>query len=227
MLVVFLALLAFTIVAYINKAAKSRAAARRAATAKAPFVPTSRPPFIGSAPPPQEIPSSKLNVPMLLRYRDADGFKSDRRVDVHGSDGTHLQCLCHLRHDVRTFAIDRIECAFDPATGEAIEDVRAYLAAHGGPSAIEHEPAAQRTHPARPARKLHIPVPVLLDYRDADGVLTERLVDVADVTKITLSGYCQETQRHRTFRFDRVKGAADPETGKAIDDLAGYLRERL
>lgn len=99
-----------------------------------------------------------LNIPVLLKYRDADRSISERVVlvdtfDVREENGvpvalTHLRGVCTLRHARRTFRVDRIVSAADPETGEIIADLPKWFAAQLGKMA-----------PARPAAPIVPPAP--------------------------------------------------------------------
>ena len=75
-------------------------------------------------------------VPLLIRYRDAVGNRTERvveiaRVDVDWVDvgAPRVYAVsgrCRLRDDWRTFLTRRILAAFDPASGEQIYDLWAY-----------------------------------------------------------------------------------------------------
>ncbi len=73
-----------------------------------------------------------IQATLALIYRDAYGSPSERYVDVRECDTTnragYLIGYCHLRRDIRTFRIDRIQRATDVDTGEIIADLNAYAA---------------------------------------------------------------------------------------------------
>lgn len=65
---------------------------------------------------------------LLIRYQDSEGQVSERLIsDIEVEDGKALVALCHLRGGKRTFRLDRIQSAIDPATGEVIADILVFL----------------------------------------------------------------------------------------------------
>jgi WYL domain len=59
-------------------------------------------------------------------YRDADGDCTDRDITIkrvwRENYTTYIKAYCHLRHDERTFSLDRIQgYLIDTSTGEAID----------------------------------------------------------------------------------------------------------
>lgn len=71
---------------------------------------------------------------------------------------------------------------------------------------------------------------VEIDYQDANGDATRRLVNITAYgdgeQHSYFRGYCNLRREPRTFRIDRVDQAVDAETGEIIDDLYLYLEER-
>jgi hypothetical protein len=72
-----------------------------------------------------------------LIYSDAGGEKTSRVVTIRemrvaDGPGEHstISAFCHLRHEMRTFRLDRIEGFFDPETGESMR--QATLAVYDG-----------------------------------------------------------------------------------------------
>lgn len=69
-----------------------------------------------------------------------------------------------------------------------------------------------------------------IQYRDAGGSVTERVVDVneCDIANPSgyLIGYCRTRSAIRTFRLDRVLKATDLETGEVIDNLNKFAEAR-
>ena len=84
-------------------------------------------------------------------------------------------------------------------------------------------------------RPITAPARLLLRYRDAGDIVTDREVKpnslkgkgaVSPVTVRAIGAYCLMRKGNRTFRLDRIVHAADPETGEVIDLLA-WLSERM
>lgn len=65
---------------------------------------------------------------LLLQYKDSEGNTSERYVsDIAVEGGDSIVAFCHLRQEKRTFKINRIQSAVDPATDEIIADVLVFL----------------------------------------------------------------------------------------------------
>ncbi len=105
-------------------------------------------------------PGTPLHIPILLRYRDADGDVSERVVlvdtlEVEQENGvptalTHLRGVCTMRRARRTFRADRILRAADPETGEIIENLPKWFAAALG--RIQRDHTAPQVAPEAAAR---------------------------------------------------------------------------
>lgn len=75
-------------------------------------------------------PSLRVHARIRVTYTDQKGNESSRTLEV-----THLilgarnkiKAICLERHATRTFYVDRISMAFDPETGEIIDDLEAFL----------------------------------------------------------------------------------------------------
>ena len=70
------------------------------------------------------------DIAVHLLYRDAAGQQSKRTVNVTGFDSDAQGLIigrCMLRNATRTFRYDRIERAIDPASGEVIDNLHAWL----------------------------------------------------------------------------------------------------
>jgi len=67
-----------------------------------------------------------------------------------------------------------------------------------------------------------------LQYRDPDGAITARDVDVQQVGRLNqqayFRGYCHLRQADRTFRIDRIVECWDTESGEVIEDVEAFLR---
>lgn len=57
-----------------------------------------------------------------IKYRDAEGNKSTRKIFVRDFDGRVLDAYCFLRNDDRTFYVPRIVECVDLATGEVLSN---------------------------------------------------------------------------------------------------------
>jgi hypothetical protein len=73
-----------------------------------------------------------IQAHLKISYRDAEGRKTEREVDVRECDTSdhegYLLGHCHLRNDYRTFRIDRIVKAIDLDTGEIVTDIPRFAA---------------------------------------------------------------------------------------------------
>lgn len=77
----------------------------------------------------------------------------------------------------------------------------------------------------------NIPYPVRssikIDYKDASGSKTERVVDVLrfdlDAPGGLFYGFCHLRKSTRTFRYDRVMACCDAETGEVVSDVCSFL----
>ena len=70
------------------------------------------------------------DITVHLLYRDAAGQQSKRTVNVTGFDSDEQGLIigrCMLRNATRTFRYVRIERAIDPASGEVIDNLHAWL----------------------------------------------------------------------------------------------------
>ena len=76
-------------------------------------------------------PLQTAKIPVLLRYHEAHNAVTDRLVDVQSLDEPHFAGWCHLHRGNRTFRLDHVETASDPATGVPIGSLSAYLEAKG------------------------------------------------------------------------------------------------
>lgn len=75
----------------------------------------------------------------------------------------------------------------------------------------------------------HLAMPVLLHYTDQEGQTSKRQVDIAAYSPYQggmVYGRCHLRNANRTFRFDRIQKAIDPETGEIIPDLLEELETR-
>lgn len=80
---------------------------------------------------------------LLIRYVDAEGNATERRVsDIEPDGRDHISAFCHERQEGRTFKISRIASAIDAETGEVIEDLYGYLGVENPdkPKPMEPEP---------------------------------------------------------------------------------------
>lgn len=65
---------------------------------------------------------------LLIRYKDAEGSVSERRISrIEPHEPGYIVAFCHERQEDRTFKISRIASAVDAETGEVIEDLHAFL----------------------------------------------------------------------------------------------------
>lgn len=69
-----------------------------------------------------------------------------------------------------------------------------------------------------------------ISYEDADGMQTERTVDVrqfgANGSGGLIRGRCRLRNANRTFRTDRITSCVDGETGEVVKDAGAYLRAK-
>ncbi len=71
-----------------------------------------------------EAVGEPLTLSLFIRYRNAAGEQSQRRITVRhvtGNPPTNLLAFCHERRAARSFRIDRISEIIDPETGEVID----------------------------------------------------------------------------------------------------------
>jgi hypothetical protein len=109
---------------------QARVAAREADKA-ARFLPAKPPPSVS-----QLVAREDLDTELYIRYRDAKGKPTRRKVTVHAIEGfrapdgrvtfEHIRGYCHVRRAARTFRVDRIIDAAD-ADGVVIGDFQAWL----------------------------------------------------------------------------------------------------
>jgi len=67
---------------------------------------------------------------------------------------------------------------------------------------------------------------VILHYKDFQGNISNRVVDVKEYDGAYLSGYCNLRHSSRTFRVDRIIDISDAETGELITDMKAYFIEK-
>lgn len=76
----------------------------------------------------------------------------------------------------------------------------------------------------------YVEASLAIDYVDAYGNKTQRVVDVRafdrDMRSGILVGHCRLRDESRTFRFDRIQRCVDAETGEEIADAAAFLQAR-
>lgn len=72
----------------------------------------------------------------------------------------------------------------------------------------------------------------LIEYADADGVITEREIRPRMIhlkpnrSEVEIEAWCALRQDYRNFRSDRVLAARNLRTNRPIADLGSYLRSR-
>lgn len=72
----------------------------------------------------------------------------------------------------------------------------------------------------------------MIEYADADGVITERVIkplgihQMAGGAIIYITAFCTTRNAIRTFRSDRILAAYNMQTNRKISDLGNYLRGR-
>ncbi|MEO1974903.1 MAG: WYL domain-containing protein [Paracoccaceae bacterium] len=74
-------------------------------------------------------------------------------------------------------------------------------------------------------------MPIALEYQDADGVVTERqinlnAVELAENDHLYLHGFCQLRRENRTFRAGRIRSIAK-KGGQPVDVVSFLRREHL
>lgn len=81
-----------------------------------------------------------------------------------------------------------------------------------------------------PSKPKSIKATLRLDYRDATGKTSERIVDVKECDTSNPAGYligfCHLRRAIRTFRIDRIERAVDAETGEIISALTNFAAQR-
>ena len=94
---------------------------------------------IGIAEPPPEPDHVVAGLSRVLGmdYRDGRGHETQRRVTVHEAIWRRaaagdlqlfaLHAYCHVRKQSRTLRVDRIARAYEPVTGEMIDDLQTWL----------------------------------------------------------------------------------------------------
>lgn len=108
-----------------------------------------------------------------LLYKDGAGQRTKRTVNVTGFDALPDGMIigrCMLRNENRTFRYDRIERAIDPATGEVIKNLHAWLLDkyRNSPHGLAHRLAENYTDLLK----------VLLYVAKADGSMRAAEVEV-------------------------------------------------
>lgn len=76
-----------------------------------------------------KINDGQLNL--FIEYKDADGIKTERDIIVYGrtpfQPRGELRAFCELRHDFRTFKLNRIQTMVNKATGELIQNKQKFI----------------------------------------------------------------------------------------------------
>lgn len=90
--------------------------------------------------PGEVVLSRQVSMPLLLRYQDKSGARTERTVTIQvlggrrtRGRGTYLTSLvgyCHLRKSVRRFKATGILEAYDTRSGEAVTNLGGFLAGH-------------------------------------------------------------------------------------------------
>lgn len=115
------------------------------------------------------------DLAVVIRYVSADGEATERLVEIRkitvSSGVTHLRSYCYKRAAFRLFRLDRVQCAYDPQTGELF-DLPGYVARLGGgspiASTVQSRPTVRQAATAMgPAGKT--PTECMLDQA-ADGM---------------------------------------------------------
>jgi predicted DNA-binding transcriptional regulator YafY len=138
--------------------------------------PPDPPPARTPSVPPQDAPelaaaaaSSASKGDLYIRYVDASGVPSERRISIHDvtahGDDFALRAWCHERQDMRTFLISRVEEAVDPHTGEIIDDLYDWFQINAGNGDPDDELEADDA--------LGAAVAVLVFIARADGRMVE------------------------------------------------------
>lgn len=72
----------------------------------------------------------------------------------------------------------------------------------------------------------------LIQYADADGVVTERIITpkmirlTAHQPEVRILAYCHLRGEERTFRSERIMGTTNLQTNRPLKDLGQHLRSR-
>lgn len=65
---------------------------------------------------------------LIIQYTDSEGNETQRRISkITVVDIYRINAFCHLRNQIKTFAINKIKHAVNPDSGEIIEDIYNYL----------------------------------------------------------------------------------------------------
>jgi hypothetical protein len=70
-----------------------------------------------------------VSARLRIRYVDSYGGKTLREIHIHSFDAPTgiVTAYCSLRHDLRTFYVDRMKNAVDLDSGELVPDMRRFL----------------------------------------------------------------------------------------------------
>lgn len=149
------------------------------------------PPPDAGAPAPFAIEFRGAEARLWMRYQAADNEVTERIVRPQRLIGTRqgdiatferLHGVCELRHTSRDFLLARIQAAADPATGEVIENIVAWLMARRA-AALNRAPepprrqAKPKASPAKPKRAATPKPPV---WTDDDAPRRKRRSKAAD-----------------------------------------------
>lgn len=191
-----------------------------------------------------------IRIPLHISYLGGSGTPTDRNIDVLsytlGWTPTHvvvplyLTAFCHLRNAQRMFRADRILDAYDPETGEEIQDLRTYLDEKAPLCPREPKyagddielPNSRRREPSRDTILIPIsPCNVMVDYEDQNGpetcvgtvesftyVVNQRVTVLVDIN--IRRAFDQKMQ---VIKYRQVTSATDPASGNAIPSLGEWL----
>lgn len=194
--------------------------------------------------------TDSIRIPLHISYLGGSGMPTDRNIDVLsytlGWTPTHvvvplyLIAFCRLRNAQRMFRADRILDAYDPETGEEIQDLRAYLDEKAPLCPREpkyagddiEQPNSRRREPSRDTILIPIsPCNVMVDYEDQNGpetcvgtvesftyVVNQRVTVLVDIN--LRRAFDQKTQ---VIKYRQVTSATDPASGSVIPSLGEWL----
>ncbi|WEQ56466.1 hypothetical protein LV564_05105 [Komagataeibacter nataicola] len=191
-----------------------------------------------------------VRIPLHISYLGGSGIPTDRNIDVlsytlgwtpkHVVVPLYLTAFCHLRNTQRTFRADRILDAYDPETGEEIQDLCAYLDEKAPLCPREPKyagddielPNNRRREPSRDTILIPTsPCNLVVEYEDQNGpetsvgtvesftyVVNQRVTVVIDINIRRASD-----QKTQIVKYRQVTSATDPASGGAIPSLGEWL----
>ncbi len=123
--------------------------------------------------------SHMTDLAVVIRYVDTKNDATERLIEIRNvlqaPAGVYLQSYCYKRAAFRSFRLDRVECAYDPQTGELF-DLDDYIAKLGPGVPADYVSPAERLRENTRPRKDAPPEP-LRARRGPMQSPTERMLD--------------------------------------------------